>query len=103
MISTHPRGSLLSYRVPSRLPTNPRKAESRLCCLPGTVFLTLTGSGNEKERVLVHAMSNTGAIFNASTIIVYQRRHGTDKLFPHQLLVLDSTPGSLGFRSQASR
>ncbi|KAJ5228817.1 hypothetical protein N7489_009525 [Penicillium chrysogenum] len=68
-----------------------------------TVFPTPTGSGNEKERVLVHAMSNTGAIFTASTVIAYQRRHGTDKPFPHQLLVLDSTPGSLDFRSQATR
>jgi hypothetical protein len=68
-----------------------------------TVFPMPTGSGNEKERVLVHAMSNTGAIFTASTVVAYQRRHGTDKPFPHQLLVLDSTPGSLEFRSQDSR
>lgn len=68
-----------------------------------TVFPTPTGSGNEKERLLVHAMSNTGAIFTASIVVAYQRRHGTDKPFPHQLLVLDSTPGSLVFTSQVTR
>lgn len=68
-----------------------------------TVFPTPTGSGNEKERLLVHAMSNTGAIFTASIVVAYQRRHGTDKPFPHQLLVLDSTPGGLVFTSQVTR
>ncbi|KAJ5365266.1 hypothetical protein N7517_008152 [Penicillium concentricum] len=68
-----------------------------------TVFPAPTGSGNEKERLLVHAMSNTGAIFTAATVIAYQRRHGTDKPFPHQLIVFDSTPGSLDFASQVSR
>ncbi|EKV05115.1 DUF829-domain-containing protein [Penicillium digitatum] len=68
-----------------------------------TVFPTPTGSGNEKERVLVHAMSNTGAIFTAAVVIAYQRRHGADKPFPHRLLVLDSTPGSLVFTSQVAR
>ncbi|CAI7638413.1 unnamed protein product [Penicillium glandicola] len=52
-----------------------------------TIFPTPTGSGNEKERLLVHAMSNTGAIFTAATIVAYQRRHGADKPFPHQLMV----------------
>ncbi|KAJ5473528.1 hypothetical protein N7475_003094 [Penicillium sp. IBT 31633x] len=68
-----------------------------------TVFPTPTGSGGEPERLLVHAMSNTGAIFAAATVIAYQRRHGADKTFPHQLLVLDSTPGSLDFPSQVVR
>ncbi|KAJ5788220.1 hypothetical protein N7457_003210 [Penicillium paradoxum] len=67
-----------------------------------TIFPTPTGSG-EKERLLVHAMSNTGAIFAAATVMAYQRRHGKDKPFPHHLMVLDSTPGSLNFPSQVSR
>ncbi|KAJ5542905.1 hypothetical protein N7535_005327 [Penicillium sp. DV-2018c] len=69
-----------------------------------TIFPTPTGSGgNDKERLLVHAMSNTGAIFAAAVVMAYQRRHGDDKPFPHELLVLDSTPGSLHFASQAGR
>ncbi|KAJ5207305.1 Protein of unknown function DUF829 TMEM53 [Penicillium cf. griseofulvum] len=68
-----------------------------------TIFPTPTGDGAEQERLLVHAMSNTGAIFAAATIVAYQRRHGTDKPFPHPLLVLDSTPGSLDFPSQVPR
>ncbi|KAJ5502979.1 hypothetical protein N7463_005853 [Penicillium fimorum] len=68
-----------------------------------TIFPTPTGDGNEKERLLVHAMSNTGAIFAAATVMAYQRRHGTDKPFPHPLMVLDSTPGSLHFASQVIR
>lgn len=67
------------------------------------VFPTPTGSGNEDERVLVHAMSNTGGIFAAATVVAYQQRHGTDKQFPHKLLVCDSTPGSLDFASQVGR
>ncbi|KAJ5143225.1 uncharacterized protein N7515_002012 [Penicillium bovifimosum] len=69
-----------------------------------TIFPTPTGDGgDDKERLLVHAMSNTGAIFAAAVVMAYQRRHGDDKPFPHELLVLDSTPGSLHFASQAGR
>ncbi|KAJ6144176.1 hypothetical protein N7470_008071 [Penicillium chermesinum] len=67
-----------------------------------TVFPTPTGSGAD-ERVLLHCMSNTGGIFLAATFAAYQRRHGTDKKLPHQLLVCDSTPGSLDFSSQVGR
>ncbi|KAJ5295313.1 hypothetical protein N7508_010134 [Penicillium antarcticum] len=68
-----------------------------------TIFPTPTGSGGEEERVLIHAMSNTGAIFAAAAVVGYQRRHGTDKTFPHKLLICDSTPGSLDFASQVGR
>ena len=68
-----------------------------------TIFPTPTGSGREEERVLIHAMSNTGAIFAAAAVVGYQRRHGTDKTFPHKLLICDSTPGSLDFASQVGR
>lgn len=68
------------------------------------IFPTPTGSGgDEEERVLLHAMSNTGGIFVAAAVVAYQRRHGTDKQFPHKLLVCDSTPGSLDFGSQVGR
>lgn len=68
------------------------------------VFPTPTGDGGpEKERVLLHAMSNTGGIFVAAAVVAYQRRHGTDKVLPHDLLVCDSTPGSLDFASQVGR
>lgn len=67
-----------------------------------TVFPTPSGSGSD-ERILLHCMSNTGGIFLAATFAAYQRRHGVDKRLPHQLLVCDSTPGSLDFASQVSR
>lgn len=69
------------------------------------IFPTPTGSGgsSEDERVLLHAMSNTGGIFVAAAVVAYQRRHGPDRRFPHQLLVCDSTPGSLDFASQVGR
>ncbi|KAJ5111991.1 hypothetical protein N7532_000036 [Penicillium argentinense] len=67
------------------------------------VFPTPTGDGAGEERVLMHAMSNTGGIFTAATVVAYQKRHGTDKTLPHTLLVCDSTPGSLDFASQVGR
>lgn len=69
-----------------------------------TIFPTPTGSDPaEPERVLLHAMSNTGGIFLAAAFVAYQKRHGTDKQLPHQLLVCDSTPGGLDFASQVGR
>ncbi|KAJ5591951.1 uncharacterized protein N7459_002320 [Penicillium hispanicum] len=67
------------------------------------IFPTPTGSGDGEERVLLHAMSNTGGIFLGATVVAYQRRHGADKTFPHKLLVCDSTPGGLDFASQVGR
>ncbi|KAJ5893292.1 hypothetical protein N7495_004983 [Penicillium taxi] len=67
------------------------------------VFPTPTGDGTDEERVLFHAMSNTGGIFLAAVAVAYQRRHGTDKTLPHPLLVCDSTPGGLNFASQVGR
>lgn len=66
------------------------------------LFPTPSGSTNE-ERVLLHAMSNTGGIFAAAAIVAYQERHGADSLFPHRLLVCDSTPGGLDFSQQVGR
>ena len=43
------------------------------------------------ERVLVHTMSNTGAVNYAATLNAYQETYG--KALPHQLLIMDSTPG----------
>ncbi|KAJ5657022.1 hypothetical protein N7507_008972 [Penicillium longicatenatum] len=68
-----------------------------------TVFPKPTGDGLEEERVLLHAMSNTGGIFLAAAFVAYQQRHGADKKLPHQLLVCDSTPGGLNFASQVGR
>ena len=67
------------------------------------IFPTPSGSGDGEERVLLHAMSNTGGVFAGATVAAYQRRHGADKMFPHKLLVLDSTPGSVHFASQVGR
>ncbi|KAI0125189.1 hypothetical protein BJ170DRAFT_492811 [Xylariales sp. AK1849] len=49
-----------------------------------------------QERVLVHAMSNTGGVNYAATLNAYSKLHpGTH--FSHSLLVADSTPGSTSF------
>ncbi|KAF4977214.1 hypothetical protein FZEAL_6242 [Fusarium zealandicum] len=48
--------------------------------------------GDRKSSVLIHAMSNTGAISYGTTIKAFKDHN--DSAFPHQLLVLDSTPGS---------
>lgn len=42
--------------------------------------------------VLVHVMSNTGGIAYAATLHAYKNTYG--RAFPHQLVTLDSTPGS---------
>ncbi|KAK3373116.1 hypothetical protein B0T24DRAFT_250125 [Lasiosphaeria ovina] len=61
------------------------------------------GGKDEKttERVLVHAMSNTGGINLAATLYAYHQCTGS--VFPHQLLVLDSTPGSSNFFANIGR
>lgn len=73
-----------------------------------TVFPLPTGdtssdNPSEKERVLMHAMSNTGGIFMAAAMVAYQERHGKDRTLPHELLVCDSTPGGLVFSAQVGR
>ncbi|CAG9995695.1 unnamed protein product [Clonostachys byssicola] len=47
------------------------------------------------KKILAHTMSNTGAIFYTSMINAYQDRY--HEPFPHQLLSMDSTPGSTDF------
>ncbi|KAL2129558.1 hypothetical protein VTI74DRAFT_7607 [Chaetomium olivicolor] len=49
-----------------------------------------------KERVLLHVMSNTGGMNCAATMNAYTTRTG-GQLFPHHMLVCDSTPGSTHF------
>ncbi|KAL3484769.1 hypothetical protein BJX62DRAFT_248153 [Aspergillus germanicus] len=80
------------------------------CTLGGNASATAKRDENknvpehpERERILLHAMSNTGAIFLAATLVAYQRRQGTDRKFPVSMLVCDSTPGSLDFASQVGR
>lgn len=46
----------------------------------------------DASRILVHTMSNTGAVNYAATLYAYQATHG--HAMPHELLVMDSTPGS---------
>lgn len=42
--------------------------------------------------VLAHTMSNTGAVNYAATLYAFRQLY--DRALPHQLLVMDSTPGS---------
>lgn len=44
------------------------------------------------RTILAHTMSNTGAVNYAATINAFKEMH--DAPFPHQLLSMDSTPGS---------
>ena len=52
------------------------------------------GKGDDERSVLVHTMSNTGAVNYAATLNAYREAHGAP--LPHQMLVMDSTPGSTG-------
>ncbi|KAH8696227.1 hypothetical protein BGW36DRAFT_297453 [Talaromyces proteolyticus] len=47
---------------------------------------------SQEHRILVHVMSNTGGIFLAATLNAYREVY--NEPLPHDLLVLDSTPGS---------
>lgn len=90
----------------STLQASIQPLESRIAAMePVTdiVFPSPTGNGNREERVLFHAMSNTGAVFLAATLAAYQKRHGSNRKVPYTLLVCDSTPGSLDFTTQGSR
>ncbi|AEO55819.1 hypothetical protein MYCTH_2300045 [Thermothelomyces thermophilus ATCC 42464] len=49
-----------------------------------------------RERVLLHVMSNTGGINCAATMNAYSKHTG-GAVFPHDMLVCDSTPGSTRF------
>lgn len=54
--------------------------------------------GSEKQgklKILAHTMSNTGAVNYASMLNIYQQTHNAP--FPHDLLIMDSTPGSTDF------
>ncbi|KAL3456275.1 hypothetical protein BJX64DRAFT_271038 [Aspergillus heterothallicus] len=48
--------------------------------------------GHDGSGILVHVMSNTGGIAYAATLHAYRNKYG--RPLPHQLVVLDSTPGS---------
>ncbi|CAG1989568.1 unnamed protein product [Fusarium graminearum] len=57
------------------------------------VIDNLNGLLDEKTApILVHSMSNTGAISYATTLKAFADKQG--RTLPHQLLVLDSTPGN---------
>ena len=45
------------------------------------------------RRILVHTMSNTGGVNYAATANAFRRLYGA--AMPHQLLVMDSTPGGV--------
>ncbi|KAK2934844.1 Protein of unknown function DUF829, TMEM53 [Fusarium oxysporum f. sp. vasinfectum] len=57
------------------------------------VIDNLDGLLEEKTApILIHSMSNTGAISYATTLKAFRDKNG--RQMPHQLLVLDSTPGN---------
>ncbi|KAJ0413492.1 hypothetical protein BJY00DRAFT_296811 [Aspergillus carlsbadensis] len=47
---------------------------------------------HDGSGILIHVMSNTGGIAYAATLHAYRNQYG--RPLPHQLAVLDSTPGS---------
>ncbi|KAK2595239.1 hypothetical protein QQS21_007026 [Conoideocrella luteorostrata] len=49
----------------------------------------------DNSRILVHTMSNTGAVNYAATLNAYQEVYKHP--MPHDLLIMDSTPGSTEF------
>jgi hypothetical protein len=52
---------------------------------------------SREDLILVHTMSNTGAVNYGATLNAYRKLY--NKALPHQLLVLDSTPGSTDMTS----
>ncbi|KAJ6437838.1 PaxU [Purpureocillium lavendulum] len=55
------------------------------------------GGDPEERDVLIHTMSNTGAVNYAATLHTYREAHGSktgEPPMPHRLLIMDSTPGS---------
>lgn len=60
--------------------------------IPVLDMLSKINKNLDDERILIHTMSNTGAVNYAATLNSYQEIFG--KAMPHQLLILDSTPGS---------
>lgn len=90
----------------STLQASTQSLNSRIEAMSPVLDIAFThpnGSNNKEERLLLHAMSNTGAVFLAATLAAYQQRHGRNRSVPHTLLVFDSTPGSLKFASQVGR
>ncbi|KAH7152858.1 hypothetical protein EDB81DRAFT_435889 [Dactylonectria macrodidyma] len=71
----------------SDLPTRTASMQPVLKALDG-----VKAAIGRTPTVLVHAMSNTGGTNYASTLNAFKLRY--DEPLPHQLLVLDSTPGS---------
>lgn len=62
----------------------------------------------ELDRILVQIMSNSGAVSFITTCLAYKALHstlgeGSPRLFPHDLLVCDSVPGSRSFWENMSR
>jgi len=60
------------------------------------VLDTKIEKSRELKRVLLHVMSNTGGMNCAATMNAYHKLTG-GHVFPHDMLVCDSTPGSTAF------
>ncbi|KAK4195036.1 hypothetical protein QBC40DRAFT_289732 [Triangularia verruculosa] len=60
---------------------------------------TIPSKAESKERILLQVMSNTGGMNLAATMHAFTRAQpaGSAQVFPHDLMVLDSTPGSTAF------
>lgn len=64
-------------------------------CVVNAAFPSDTHGDYDDENegsVLIHMLSNTGAIFYTSTLLAYREIY--NKPLPHRLVVLDSTPGT---------
>ncbi|KAI1848251.1 hypothetical protein JX265_004200 [Neoarthrinium moseri] len=61
------------------------------------VLNAMQGAESAEERVLVHAMSNTGGVNYAATLNAYSQRYPGGSPLVHTLSVFDSTPGSSSF------
>ncbi|KAI1320872.1 DUF829-domain-containing protein [Xylariaceae sp. FL0255] len=62
-----------------------------------------TDADAQKERIILHIMSNTGGIYAAATLNAYREKFGADAGLPHHMCVSDSTPGSLIFSTEVWR
>ncbi|KAL7619857.1 hypothetical protein AAE478_010402 [Parahypoxylon ruwenzoriense] len=77
--------------------------EQRTTAMLPIIDIAFPAAADGSEKVILHAMSNTGGIYAAATLNAFQRRHGAGKALPHHFCVCDSTPGSLVFSTEVGR
>ncbi|KAK4183775.1 hypothetical protein QBC35DRAFT_507305 [Podospora australis] len=66
------------------------------CPITSPNFASRVDEISKKEKILLQVMSNTGGMNCAATFYAFSRAT-SGKIFPHTLMICDSTPGSTAF------